>query len=236
VYSSCGPLGGRGDSPAGGDETGSAVLGMAVKRLVRESGLKDRYHHTTGSCQTLRLCKQTGISLPQSRRSVLSALAPSTRIPLSPSYVGHRVLGNAQGTAQQPGLQEIQSDRGSLHCSCSRWTLPPIVHTCALPPVPIVHTCAVSLPPIAAPADALLPSATPKTVITTPTDAPPLPATPEMISPKAQVSDRYDGSEYDSTSSERDESEYDESEGDESEYDKSEYDKSEYDWSGSRSE
>jgi hypothetical protein len=58
---------------------------------------------------------------------------------------------------------------------------PPIVHTCALPPVPIVHTCAVSLPPIAAPADALLPSATPKTVITTPTDAPPLPATPEMI-------------------------------------------------------
>jgi hypothetical protein len=49
-----------------------------------------------------------GVGLPQPRRSVLPTLALSAHIPFPPSCLGHRVLGDAQGTTRQSGLQETQ--------------------------------------------------------------------------------------------------------------------------------
>lgn len=62
VCGSHGLVGGTGDSSVGGDEVGSAVLGVAVRRLVCENRLEDRYH-TGGSCWSLSICEQTRIGL-----------------------------------------------------------------------------------------------------------------------------------------------------------------------------
>ena len=138
---SCGPLGRRGDPPARGDEANNTVFGVAIKRLVRKSRLEDGRDYSRTSQWTLGIREQTRLNISPPRRSVLSALALSTRISFPPSRLGHRFLGSMQGTTQQSGLQETRAGQMS---ACFAPPCP--VSTCCDPQCPVSACCEPTCP------------------------------------------------------------------------------------------